>query len=162
LEHLSAEENMQSTSNRDLGVGLFVLLGLAVIAYLSLQVGGLSLRDSGGLVLYATFDDIGGLSPRSSVRIGGVRVGRVESIDLDEDLRARVELNLMQDLELPVDSAAAIRTSGLLGDQFVALEPGAEDDFLVSGEDFSFTESAMNLDKLIGTVVHGDGLGGGD
>jgi phospholipid/cholesterol/gamma-HCH transport system substrate-binding protein len=153
---------MQSTSNRDLAVGIFVLLGLGVIAYLSLQIGGLSLRDPGGLVLFATFDDIGGLSPRSSVRIGGVRVGQVEAIDLDADLRARVTLNLARDLELSVDSAAAIRTSGLLGDQFIALEPGAEDDLLVSGEEFAFTESAMNLDKLIGSVVHGEGLGGGD
>ena len=153
---------MQSTANRDLLVGLFVLLGLALIAYLSLQVGGLSVRDSGGFILYATFDDIGGLSPRSSVRIGGVRVGRVEAIGLDADLRARVRLDLDRELELPVDSAAAIRTSGLLGDQFIALEPGAEEELLVSGEEFAFTESAVNLDKLIGSVVHGDGLGGGD
>ena len=102
---------MQSTANRDLLVGLFVLVALGLIGYLSLQVGGLSIRDSGGLVLYATFDDIGGLSPRSAVRIGGVRVGRVKAIDLDADLRARVQLDLDQGLELPVDSAAAIRTS---------------------------------------------------
>jgi len=153
---------MQSTANRDLLVGLFVLVALGLIGYLSLQVGGLSIRDSGGLVLYATFDDIGGLSPRSAVRIGGVRVGRVKAIDLDADLRARVQLDLDQGLELPVDSAAAIRTSGLLGDQFIALEPGAEEELLVSGEEFAFTESAVNLDKLIGSVVHGDGLGGGD
>jgi phospholipid/cholesterol/gamma-HCH transport system substrate-binding protein len=153
---------MQSTANRDLLVGLFVLMGLGLIGYLSLQVGGLSIRDSGGLMLYATFDDIGGLSPRSAVRIGGVRVGRVKAIDLDADLRARVQLDLDQGLELSVDSAAAIRTSGLLGDQFIALEPGAEEELLVSGEEFAFTESAVNLDKLIGSVVHGDGLGGGD
>jgi len=153
---------MQSTANRDLLVGLFVLMGLGLIGYLSLQVGGLSIRDSGGLILYATFDDIGGLSARSAVRIGGVRVGRVKAIDLDADLRARVQLDLDQGLELPVDSAAAIRTSGLLGDQFIALEPGAEEELLVSGEEFAFTESAVNLDKLIGSVVHGDGLGGGD
>jgi phospholipid/cholesterol/gamma-HCH transport system substrate-binding protein len=153
---------MQSNSNRDLAVGVFVLIGLGMIGYLSLQIGGLSLRDPGGLILFATFDDIGGLSPRSSVRVGGVRVGRVESIDLDEDLRARVRLNLALDLELSIDSAAAIRTSGLLGDQFIALEPGAEDELLVSGEEFAFTENAMNLDRLIGSVVHGDGLGGGD
>ncbi len=153
---------MQSNSNRDLAVGVFVLIGLGMIGYLSLQIGGLSLRDPGGLILFATFDDIGGLSPRSSVRVGGVRVGRVESIDLDEDLRARVRLNLARDLELSIDSAAAIRTSGLLGDQFIALEPGAEDELLVSGEEFAFTENAMNLDRLIGSVVHGDGLGGGD
>ena len=153
---------MQSNSNRDLAVGVFVLIGLGMIGYLSLQIGGLSLRDPGGLILFATFDDIGGLSPRSSVRVGGVRVGRVESIDLDEDLRARVRLNLARDLELSIDSAAAIRTSGLLGDQYIALEPGAEDELLVSGEEFAFTENAMNLDRLIGSVVHGDGLGGGD
>jgi phospholipid/cholesterol/gamma-HCH transport system substrate-binding protein len=153
---------MQSNSNRDLAVGVFVLIGLGMIGYLSLQIGGLSLRDPGGLILFATFDDIGGLSPRSSVRVGGVRVGRVESIDLDEDLRARVRLNLALDLELSIDSAAAIRTSGLLGDQYIALEPGAEDELLVSGEEFAFTENAMNLDRLIGSVVHGDGLGGGD
>ena len=81
---------MQSNSRRDLAVGVFVLLGLAAVAYLSLQVGGFSFRDPGGLVLYATFDDIGGLSSRSAVSVGGVRVGRVESIDLAADLRARV------------------------------------------------------------------------
>lgn len=86
----------------------------------------------------------------------------MEAIDLDADLRARVQLDLDRGLELPVDSAAAIRTSGLLGDQFIALEPGAEEELLVSGEEFAFTESAVNLDKLIGSVVHGDGLGGGD
>ncbi len=160
LERVSGEGKVQSTSNRDIAVGLFVLIGLAFGGYLSLQIGGLGFGREAGLVLYATFDDIGGLSARSPVRIGGVKVGRVESISLDEDLRARVRLNLANDLELPVDSAASIRTSGLLGDQFVALEPGAEDELLGSGETFAFTESAMNLDKLIGTLVHGDGPGG--
>ncbi len=157
---MSGEGNLKATSNRDLAVGIFVLIGLTFVGYLSLQIGGLSLSEKGGLVLFATFDDIGGLSARSPVRIGGVKVGRVESIDLDEDLRARVRLNLMRDLELSIDTAAAIRTSGLLGDQFVALEPGAEDELLASGEDFSFTENATNIDKLIGTLVHGEGLGG--
>ncbi len=153
---------MESTSNRDLAVGAFVLLGMVALAYLSLQVGGLSLGREGGLTLFATFDDIGGLSPRAPVKIGGVRVGEVESISLDADLRARVTLDLAHDLALSVDTAAAIRTSGLLGDQFVALEPGAEEEILRAGEAFAFTESAINLDKLIGTLVHGDGLGGGD
>ncbi len=94
--------------------------------------------------------------------MGGVRVGRVEAIGLDEDLRARVKMNLFRDLELSVDSAAAIRTAGLLGDQFIALEPGAEDELLASGEEFAFTESAVNLDKLVGSVVHGEGPGRGD
>ena len=153
---------MSSSPIRDLIVGIFVLTGLVALAYLSLQVGGLSLARQGGFVLFATFDDIGGLSDRSPVRIGGVRVGRVIEIELDPDLRPRVQLDLHPDLELTVDTMAAIRTSGLLGDQFIALEPGAEEEMLVSGEDVVFTESATNLDKLIGAVVHGGGMGSDD
>jgi phospholipid/cholesterol/gamma-HCH transport system substrate-binding protein len=148
---------MNTSSNRDFVVGVFVLIGLCAVGYLSLQVGGLSLGREGGLVLFATFDDIGGLSPRAPVRISGVKVGSVDSIALDDDLRARVVLDLDRRLELSVDTAAAIRTSGLLGDQFIALEPGAEDEVLAPGEQFSFTESAFNLDKLIGSLVHGSG-----
>jgi phospholipid/cholesterol/gamma-HCH transport system substrate-binding protein len=148
---------MQSSPTRDLIVGIFVLVGVLALAYLSLQIGSLSLQNQGGLILFATFDDIGGLSERSAVRIGGVRVGRVTEIALDEDLRPRVQLDLAADLELTIDTLAAIRTSGLLGDQFIALEPGAEDELLVGGEDVVFTESATNLDKLIGAVVHGGG-----
>ena len=149
---------MQSSRTRDFVVGLFVLAGLVAVAYLSLQIGGLSLDRSGGLELFATFDDIGGLSARAPVRIAGVRVGEVERIALDEDLRARVVLDLRSDLALSIDSEASIRTSGLLGDQFIALEPGAEDATLQAGEDFSFTRSAVNLDKLIGTMVHGSAV----
>jgi phospholipid/cholesterol/gamma-HCH transport system substrate-binding protein len=146
---------MESSSTRDLAVGMFVLIGLLAIGWLSLQIGGLTLGREGGLVLVATFDDIGGLSARSPVRIAGVRVGRVESIVLDDDLRARVAIDVQRDLELSVDSAAAIRTSGLLGDQFVALEPGAEDALLGPGDAFAFTESAWNVDALVGALVHG-------
>jgi phospholipid/cholesterol/gamma-HCH transport system substrate-binding protein len=153
---------VQSSSTRDLAVGAFVLLGLLAIAYLSLQVGGLSLRSEGGMILYATFDDIGGLTARSPVRIAGVRVGRVEAIELDDDLRARVRMNVAPTLDLSIDTAAAIRTSGLLGDQFIALEPGAEDAVLQSGEAFSFTESAWNVDALVGALVHGSATDPGD
>ncbi len=150
---------MQSSTTRDFAVGLFVLIGVFALAYLSIQVGGLSYQGEGGLALYATFDDVGGLTERSVVAIGGVRVGRVTGISLDDDLRARVSLDLDRDLELPVDSSAAVRTAGLLGDQFVAIEPGAEEEILRAGEFLAFTESATNLDKLIGTLVHDSGLG---
>ena len=149
---------MQSP-RRDLAVGLFVLMGLGALGYLSLQVGGLRLDRAGGLELFATFDDIGGLSPRAPVVISGVKVGQVTRIDLDEDLRARVALDLDAGLQLPIDTAASIRTAGLLGDQFVAIDPGAEEEMLVSGESFDFTQSAVALDSLIGRVVHQTGLG---
>jgi len=149
---------MQGNSTRDLTVGLFVLLGLGAIGYLSLQVGGLEIGGQKQIVLRATFDDVGGLSVRAPVRIAGVKVGQVSAIDLDEELRAEVSLSVGSDLGLSIDSSAAIRTSGLLGDQFISVELGAEDAVLQDGEEFSFTESALSIDKLIGRFVHDAGV----
>lgn len=149
-----------NTSQRDLIVGLFVLLGLGAIAYLSLQVGGISYNGPAGFNVIATFDEIGGLTARAPVVISGVKVGQVTSIQLDDDLRAEVLLDVRPDLELSIDTTASIRTSGLLGNQYIALEPGGEIDLLEDGESVDFTESALNLEKLIGTFMHGSDLGG--
>ena len=149
---------MQSNSTREFVVGLFVLIGLGTLAYLSLQVGGLEFGGAKRITLRATFDDIGGLSVRAPVRIGGVKIGQVSAIDLDEDLRAEVALAVDPDVGLSIDSAAAIRTSGLLGDQFISVELGAEDAVLEDGEEFTFTESAFSIDKLIGRLVHNAGV----
>jgi phospholipid/cholesterol/gamma-HCH transport system substrate-binding protein len=149
---------MQSSSMRDLIVGVFVLVGLAAIAYLSLTVGGLELGTEDRITLRATFDDIGGLSVRAPVRISGVKIGQVSAIGLDDDLRAQVSLEIDSNVGLSIDSAAAIRTSGLLGDQFVSVELGAEDENLRDGEEFAFTESALSLDRLIGRFVHDSGV----
>jgi phospholipid/cholesterol/gamma-HCH transport system substrate-binding protein len=148
---------MQASPTRDLLVGLFVACGIAALAYLSIQVGGLSYKGPGGLLLSASFDEIGSLSVRAPVVISGVKVGTVSSIELGDDLRARVVLDLDAALEIPIDSTAGIRTAGLLGDQFIAVEPGAEEDLLISGDSFAFTDSAINLESLIGQVVHGFG-----
>ncbi len=90
--------------------------------------------------------------------ISGVKVGQVESIGLDDDLRAEVVLDVRPGLELSIDTTASIRTAGLLGNQFVSLEPGGEIDLLADGESVDFTESALNLEKLIGTFMHGSDL----
>jgi len=149
---------MQSNSTRDLIVGVFVLIGLSAIAYLSFQVGGLELGSRENILLKATFDDIGGLSVRAPVRVSGVKVGQVSGIDLDDDLRAIVSLEVESGVGFSIDSSAAIRTSGLLGDQFISVELGAEDEVLQNGEDFVFTESAFSIDKLIGRLVHDAGV----
>jgi phospholipid/cholesterol/gamma-HCH transport system substrate-binding protein len=149
---------MQSNSTREFVVGLFVLVGLGTLAYLSLQVGGLEFGGAKRIALHATFDDIGGLSVRAPVRIGGVKIGQVSAIELDEDLRAEVALDVDADVGLSIDSSAAIRTSGLLGDQFISVELGAEDAVLEDGEEFTFTESAFSIDKLIGRLVHDAGV----
>ena len=149
---------MQPSATRDLIVGLFVAVGLAAIAYLSIQVGGLSYKGPGGLRVYAVFDEIGGLKPRAPVSIAGVTVGQVVSIDLDDGLRARVTLDVDPRLQLPSDTSAGIRTSGLLGDQFIALEPGAEETMLAAGDEIAMTESALSIERLIGRFVQNSGV----
>lgn len=149
---------MQRSSTRDLVVGAFVAVGLAAIGYLSIQVGGLSYKGKGGLELVAVFEEVGGLKERAPVAIAGVTVGQVKKIELDALLRARVTLDLDAGLELPKDSSAAVRTSGVLGDQFIAVEPGGEDELLHSGDEIAYTENALSLERLIGRFVHDSGL----
>ncbi len=150
---------MQRHATRDLIVGVFVLAGLAALGYLSLQVGGLEIRGDDRMILRATFDDIGGLAVRAPVRISGVKIGQVSRIELDDDLRAEVSLEVDSNVGLSIDSSAAIRTAGLLGDQFISVELGAEDEVLREGEAFTFTESALSIDKLVGRLVHDAGVG---
>jgi phospholipid/cholesterol/gamma-HCH transport system substrate-binding protein len=152
---------MGRTSGRDLAVGLFVLLALVAIAYLSVSIGGLGNGGPTGLQLVANFDEIGGLKPRAAVVVSGVKVGQVESITLGDDYRARVLLNVDPALELPIDSTASIMTAGVLGDRYVSLQLGGETDLLKSGDVIDFTESAVVLERVLGKLVHNLGGGGG-
>jgi phospholipid/cholesterol/gamma-HCH transport system substrate-binding protein len=150
---------MRESPARELWVGLFVLLGLAALAWLSFSVGGVESLRAGGLQLTATFDEIGGLKKRAQVVIGGVRVGQVKEIDLADDFRARVTLDVDGELALPADTSASILTSGVLGDQYIALEPGGEPELLGPGEQIQFTQSAVILERLIGKLIQN--IGGG-
>jgi phospholipid/cholesterol/gamma-HCH transport system substrate-binding protein len=134
---------MRSQRVRDLAVGFFVLLGFGAIAYLSLSVGGIGETPS-GMKLYATFDQVADLKPRAPVDISGVKVGQVVGVRLDDNPK----------LQLPIDSSASIVTSGLLGDRYIQIELGAEDECLKDGEEIAYTESAIVLERLIGKVVH--------
>jgi phospholipid/cholesterol/gamma-HCH transport system substrate-binding protein len=146
---------MSRSPARDFSVGLFVLAGLAAIAYLSMSVGGFSFRRDGGLILYAAFDQTGGLKARAPVVISGVKVGQVDSIGLDADYRARVEMALRKNLKLPIDTSASIVTAGLLGDRYISLQLGGDDKDLKSGDEIRFTESAILLERLIGKFIYG-------
>jgi len=140
---------------RDLLVGLFVLVGLGAIAYLSFSVGGVSYNGKGGLSLFASFDQTGGLKPRAPVVIAGVKVGQVKTIELGKDFRARVGLDVDRDLKLPVDTSASIVTAGILGDRYVSLQLGGDEKLLNPGDTISFTESAVILESLIGKFMYG-------
>ena len=150
---------MDRSPARDTIVGVFVFAGLAAIAYLSVSVGGLNFAGPGGLRLFATFDQTGGLKPRAPVEVSGVKVGQVKAVSLDENYRARVELEFDSRLELPIDTSASIMTAGLLGDRFVSLQLGGEEASLADGEEITFTESAVLLERLIGQFIYGSGDG---
>jgi phospholipid/cholesterol/gamma-HCH transport system substrate-binding protein len=151
---------MQRSPVRDLIVGVFVFFGLVSIGYLSIQVGGLYYSGPSGFKLVATFDEVGDLKPRAAVVIAGVKVGQVVSIELDDILRARCELDIDPRLgrELDVETSAAIMTAGLLGEKFVALEPGGADEMLESGDEIGRTVSALSIENLVGKFVNDTGL----
>ena len=152
---------MTRSPMRDLVAGLFVLLGLAAIAWLSFRVGSHPFSTRGGLRLYASFDQTGGLKPRAPGEISGVRVGQVTDVALGKDFRARVELDVDPSLALPVDTSASIVTAGLLGDRYISLQLGGESDLLKPGDEIGFTESAVIMERLIGKMVHNANVGDG-
>ncbi len=137
----------------EIGVGGFVALGLAALLVLALQVSGLTeLRQPPGYEVTATFENVGGLREKAPVSMAGVRIGRVESIGLDpETQQARVTLRIERRYDsIPADSTAAIYTSGLLGEQYVGIQPGWEkDETLAAGDRFAETQSAVVLERLI-------------
>jgi len=143
---------------RDLIVGLFVAAGLAVIAYLSLSVGGAQLGGPRTITIYATFDEIGGLTTRSPVVVGGVKIGSVDSIRLSDDFQAVVGLAVQENLKLPTDTSASILTAGVLGNQYVGLLPGAEEATLSNGDYLGLTEDAVVLERLIGRLIQSFGV----
>lgn len=145
---------MNVTTVRDSIVGLFVLVGLASIAYLSLSVGGAQLNTGSTISLIATFDQVADLKARAPVQISGVRVGQVTDVALDESYRARVTLQVDSSLALPYDSSASIVTSGLLGDRYISIDLGAEDDVLVDGDEIAYTESALVLERILGKFLY--------
>ncbi|NBQ90634.1 MAG: outer membrane lipid asymmetry maintenance protein MlaD [Betaproteobacteria bacterium] len=136
-------------------VGCFVLLGLLGLLFLSLKAANLaSFGEGKGYVLTARFDNIGGLKPRAPVRSAGVTVGRVKSIGLDpKTFQGVVTMELNTDVQFPRDSSAKILTSGLLGDQFIGIEPGGDEKNLVAGDVITSTQSAVILENLIGQFL---------
>jgi phospholipid/cholesterol/gamma-HCH transport system substrate-binding protein len=145
-------------------VGLFVLLGLLGALFLSLKAANLSsFGEHRGYAVSAKFDNIGGLKPRAPVRSAGVTIGRVKRITLDpKTYQGVVTMEIDDDVRFPKDSSAKILTSGLLGDQYIGLEPGAEEKELVAGDVIRQTQSAVVLENLIGQMIFNKAADAGD
>lgn len=145
---------MQRSKN-DLWVGLFVMLGAAALVFLALQSANLlSLQFQSGYSITARFDNIGGLKPQAAVRSSGVVVGRIESITFDDTTyQARVTLAMQDRYHFPKDSSLKILTSGLLGEQYIGIQAGADEKNLVAGDVVTSTQSAVVLENLIGQFL---------
>ena len=136
-------------------VGLFVLLGIAGTVFLALKAANLASFSAGDTyAVMAKFDNIGGLKVRAPVRSAGVTVGRVTSITLDaKTFQGVVKLEVDRSVQFPKDSSARILTAGLLGDQYVGLEPGGDEKNLAAGDVITQTQSAVVLESLIGQFL---------
>jgi phospholipid/cholesterol/gamma-HCH transport system substrate-binding protein len=140
--------------NLELIVGVFVLVGLACLAYLAIHLGKMEVIGSGYQVA-ATFDNISGLKKGAAVEVAGVEVGRVEAIQLSMGDRAHVTLRLEPGVKLHDDAIASIRTKGIIGDKFVKLSPGGSEKVIPPGGKIRDTESAIDLEELISSYIHG-------
>lgn len=154
---------MSRDKKLEFGVGVFVLLGLAALAYLTLKLGAGTLIGADTYRVEARFANTGGLNTGATVMLAGVNVGRVEEIRLDPaDYSAIVDMLIRSAVQLPADTMASIKTSGLIGDKYIALAPGADEEFLEPASRITMTESAIELESLIskmafGSVKEGEG-----
>ena len=137
-------------------VGLFVAAGLAALLMLAVRVGNLTLQsDSGSYRVSARFENIGGLKVRAPVSMSGIRIGQVVALGFDSETYeavATLEIEGRFD-RVPADSSASIFTAGLLGEQYVSLSPGVDEEYLAAGDEIVLTQSALVLERLIGQFL---------
>nr|VFJ44838.1 MAG: phospholipid/cholesterol/gamma-HCH transport system substrate-binding protein [Candidatus Kentron sp. FM]VFJ45789.1 MAG: phospholipid/cholesterol/gamma-HCH transport system substrate-binding protein [Candidatus Kentron sp. FM]VFK06994.1 MAG: phospholipid/cholesterol/gamma-HCH transport system substrate-binding protein [Candidatus Kentron sp. FM] len=146
----------------EIGVGMFVAIGFAALFMLAMQVSNLgTFIDRGGYEIKAYFQNIGGLKIRSPVTMAGVRIGQVKHIDFDSEVyEAVVTLSILAKFDrLPLDTSASILTAGLLGEQYVGLDAGGEEEYLKDGDAIEITQSAIVLEQLIGQFMFGQASG---
>ncbi len=151
----------------EITVGLFVILGFAALFYLAMQVSNLNafgVSNMDGYSVTAQFENVGSLKVGAPVTVAGVRVGRVTAIGMDRKTHeAAVKLTISSEYnDIPLDTGASILTSGLLGEQYVGLEPGGDEKVLKEGDKIKLTQSALVLEKIISQVLFSKAAEGPD
>jgi phospholipid/cholesterol/gamma-HCH transport system substrate-binding protein len=146
---------MKSSHQIELTAGIFLLLAIAALIFLAMQATDRGVASGPTYEITATFGNVGGLKPRAKVSMGGVTIGMVERIQLDPDtFDARVTMRISERFDnLPEDTSASILTAGILGDQYVGLEPGGSPESLRDGDRIMITNSAVVLEQLIGRYM---------
>jgi len=136
-------------------VGIFVLVGLVCVGYLTIKLGKMELVGDNNYPIYARFQSVAGLKKGSQVEIAGVKVGMVDSIFLDKDKKAIVRMKIDKGLVLTDDVIASVKTAGIIGDKYIKISPGGSDTILKPGEMITETESALDLEELVSKYVFG-------
>ena len=138
----------------ELAVGLFMILGIVCLGYLSVKLGGVDFLGNQGYELDAVFSNSGGLKPGSSVVIAGVNVGRVKGVLLD-NYEARVSMAVPEGLKIQEDAIASIKTRGLIGEKYVEITPGGSEEILKPGDRIRDTQPPIDLEQLISSYIFG-------
>ena len=144
-----------TSKNLEISVGAFVLVGILALVVLALNVSGLSYRTNDqSYFLFARFENLAGLSERAKVSLSGVTIGRVVEIKLDtEDYVAVVKMAIDKSVSLTTDTSASILTAGLLGEKYIGLSVGADDELLINADEIDDTQSSIVLEELIGQFL---------
>ena len=145
---------MERERQINIAVGVFMILGILALGYLSIKLGRISLVGHTGYLVTADFTSTGGLKTGASVEIAGVEIGRVESIGL-ADYQARVVLRLQKDIKLQEDSIASIKTKGLIGEKFVRISPGGSDKLIPPGGRIREVEAPVDFEELLSKYIFG-------
>lgn len=135
-------------------VGLFLLLGILSLAYISIRLGKMQFIGLGGYTLYADFPTVGGLKEGATVEIAGVEIGRVEKISL-VNYQARVMMRINAEVKLPEDTIASVKTKGLIGEKYVRINPGGSETVVPPGGRIREVEPPLDIEELIGSVIFG-------
>ena len=138
----------------ELSVGLFFIVGIACLGYLSIRLGKMEVLGTRGSTIYAEFSNVGGLKNGSVVEIAGVEVGRVKNITLDE-YQAKVQLQIESKVKIPEDAIASIKTKGLIGEKYIEITPGGSDSIIKSGGKIRDTQPPFDLEKAVSKLVFG-------
>jgi len=139
----------------EISVGIFVLLGLICVGYLTIKLGKMELVGDNNYPVYAKFQSVSGLKKGSHVEIAGVKIGTIDSISLDKDNKAIVKMKIEKGLVLTDDVIASVKTAGIIGDKFIKISPGGSDILLKPGEMITETESALDLEELVSKFIFG-------
>ncbi len=139
----------------ELSAGLFLLLGIFTLAFISIKLGKLEVIGRGEYTLYAEFEKAGGVKTGASVEIAGVEVGKVKSVRLDKNYEAMVELVISDKVKIQDDAIASIKTKGLIGEKYVQISPGGSDKVLANGGRIRDTEAPIDIEDAISKYIYG-------